>query len=187
MPRPAVIACRLLPVLLLGACAVQDSRLAERAQTRLVGLSEVDLESCLGVPDQHASFGSTDVLTYYATSSSSTSYAVPIVGGLGLSNGGYCHATFRVDEGRVSRLLYSGEKNATLAPSSYCAPIVRTCLAWLDRLPVQRSAAGTPSYRPDAGGATSQGVVPPGSPSGAPQPGASNAAMPSIMPTATPR
>ncbi len=190
MPRFAVFACRLLPVLLLGACAVQDSRLAERAQTRLIGLSEVDLESCLGVPDQHASFGGTDVLTYYATSSSSTSYAVPIVGGLGLSNGGYCHATFRVDDGRVSRLLYSGEKNATLAPSSYCAPIVRTCLAWLDRPPMQRGAVGTPAYqpagyRPDTS-TTSQGLVPPGSPSGAPQPGASNAAMPSAMPTATP-
>ena len=178
--------------MLLGACAVQDSRLAGRAQTRLLGLSEVDLESCLGVPDQHASFGSTDVLTYYATSSSSTSYAVPIVGGLGLSNGGYCHATFRVDDGRVSRLLYSGEKNATLAPSSYCAPIVRTCLAWLDRPGVRRNAAGTHAYR-SAGyqsgtdGTASQGVVPPGSPSATPQPGASNAAMPSSMPTATPR
>ena len=193
MPRSAVTTRRLLPVLplLLGACAVQDSRLAERAQTRLIGLSEVDLESCLGVPDQHASFGGTDVLTYYATSSSSTSYAVPIVGGLGLSNGGYCHATFRVDEGRVSRLLYSGEKNATLAPSSYCAPIVRTCLAWLDQHPAQRSAAGTPAYRPGTSTSTdaaaSQGVTPPGSPSGAPQPGASNAAMPAAMPTATPR
>ncbi len=184
LPRFAVRFLLAVLPLLLGACAVQDSRLAERAQKRLVGLSEVDLESCLGVPDQHASFGSTDVLTYYATSSSSTSYSVPIVGGLGLSNGGYCHATFRVDEGHVSRLLYSGEKNATLAPNSYCAPIVRTCLAWLDRHPVQMGAVGTPVYRAgNAGG----GTVAPGSPSGTPQPGASNAAMPANVPTATPR
>ncbi len=186
MPRPVTAFRHLLPILLplLGACAVEDSDVAEHAQKRLIGLSEVDLESCLGVPDQHASFGGTDVLTYYATSSSSTSYAVPIVGGLGLSNGGYCHATFRVDDGRVSRLLYSGEKNATLAPSSYCAPIVRTCLAWLDRHPVQAGAVGTPSYR---AGSAGQSAVAPGSPSGAPQPGASNAAMPANVPTATPR
>ncbi len=185
MPRP-VIARHLLLILLplLCACAVEDSELAGRARKTLIGLSEVDLESCLGVPDQHASFGRTDVLTYYATSSSSTSYALPIIGGLGFSNGGYCHATFRVDDGRVSRLLYSGEKNATLAPDAYCAPILRTCLAWLDQHPVQVGAAGTPGYR--AGNAR-QATVAPGSPSGTPQPGASNAAMPANVPTATPR
>jgi len=117
----------------LGGCAVQDSRLAHTAQTRLLGLSELDLVACLGVPDEKARFGSTDVLTYYATSSSSISYSVPLVGGIGFSNGAYCHATFRVDAGRVTHVLYSGEKNATLAPDAYCAPISRTCLAYLDQ------------------------------------------------------
>jgi hypothetical protein len=117
---------------LLAGCAVQDSRIAHQAQTRLLGLSEVDLEACLGVPDQHQSFGNTDVLTYYATSTSNVSYSLPVVGGLGFGNGAYCHATFRVEQGRVTRVLYSGEKNATLAPDAYCAPISRTCLATLD-------------------------------------------------------
>ncbi len=118
---------------LLAACAVKDSRIAHDAQSRLVGLSEVDLESCIGVPDEQKSFGTTDVLTYYATSTSSVSYSLPIVGGLGFGNGAYCHATFRVDNGRVTRVLYSGEKNATLAPDAYCAPISRTCLTFLNR------------------------------------------------------
>jgi hypothetical protein len=117
---------------MLAACAVQDSHIAHQAQSRLMGLSEVDLESCLGVPDEHQTFGTTDVLTYYATSTSSTSYSIPLVGGIGMTNGAYCHATFRVDNGHVTRVLYSGEKNATLAPDAYCAPISRTCLAYLD-------------------------------------------------------
>jgi hypothetical protein len=117
----------------LAACAVNDSRIAHEAQNRLLGLREVDLEACLGVPDQHQSFGDTDVLTYYANSTSNVSYSLPIVGGLGFGNGAYCHATFRVDSGRVTHVLYSGEKNATLAPDAYCAPISRTCLAYLDR------------------------------------------------------
>lgn len=189
MPRSAVPFRRLLPVLLplLGGCAVEDSQLAGHARSRLLGLSEVDLESCIGVPDQHASFGDTDVLTYYATSSSSTSYSLPFVGGIGLSNGGYCHATFRLDNGRVTQLLYSGEKNATLAPNSYCAPILRSCIAWLDQHPPQTGRIGSATYRSGTGASSSQGTVPPGSPSGAPQPGASNAAMPSNVPTATPR
>jgi hypothetical protein len=123
-------AIRLTP-LLLGACAVQDSHIAHEAQNRLIGMTEVDLESCLGVPDQHASFGSTDVLTYYATSTSADSFSVPVVGGLSFSNGAYCHATFQLKDGRVTQILYSGEKNATGAPDAYCAPIMRTCIEHL--------------------------------------------------------
>ncbi|MCQ8242334.1 hypothetical protein [Rhizosaccharibacter radicis] len=192
MPLVPPARCRsflVLMPLLLGACAVNDARVADRAQKRLVGLQEVDLEACLGVPDQHATFGDTDVLTYYATSSSSMSYSIPIVGGLGMSNGGYCHATFRVDGGRVSQVLYSGEKNQTFAPNAYCAPIVRTCIAYLDAHPDQRSR-GNPDARYKSGGtdaAASSGTVPPGAASAAPQPGASNAAMPANMPTPTPR
>ncbi len=120
---------------MLAACAVKDSRIAEDAAHRLVGLSEVDLESCLGAPDQHSSFGNVDVLTYAATSTGSTNLSVPVVSGLGFSYGGYCHATFRVESGKVTRILYSGEKNGTLAPDAYCAPIVRTCLSYLDAHP----------------------------------------------------
>ncbi len=174
-----------LVLLLLGGCAVQDSRIAHRAQHRLVGLSELELEACLGVPDQHSSFPGTDVLTYYATSSSSTSYSVPIVGGLGLSNGGYCHATFRVDGGVVSNVLYSGEKNATLAPDAYCAPIVRTCLAYLSAHPPAAVSEGATAVTRD--GADARGRVAPGGTSAAPQPGASTAGFAGTMPTPTPR
>jgi hypothetical protein len=135
---PRVIA--LLP--LLAGCAIQDSHLAHQAQDRLIGLSEVDLETCLGVPDQHSTFGSTDILTYYANSTASTSFTVPIVGGIGMSNGAYCHATFRLDQSHVTNILYSGEKNATLAPDAYCAPIIRTCLGYLDSHP---PATATPA------------------------------------------
>ena len=117
--------------LLLGGCAVEDSHIAHDAQTRLMGMAEVDLESCLGAPDQHSTFGPTDVLTYYATSSSSDTWSIPLIGGFSFSNGGYCHVTFQVTDGKVTQILYSGEKNATLAPDAYCAPILRTCLAHL--------------------------------------------------------
>lgn len=123
---------RLAP-LLLSACAVEDSHIAHEAQTKLIGMTEVDLESCLGVPDQHSSFGATEVLTYYATSTSADSWSVPLIGGFSFSNGAYCHATFQLRNGHVTQILYSGEKNATLAPDAYCAPIMRTCLAHLQQ------------------------------------------------------
>jgi hypothetical protein len=140
---------RLLPhfcvFLLLSACAVKDSHLAQDARTRLMGLSEVDLESCLGAPDQHSSFGSTDILTYYATSTSSDTFSLPVIGGLAFTNGGYCHATFLVKDGRIVQILYSGEKNQTMAPDAYCAPIVRTCMEHLQQTaPAVASSPGTP-------------------------------------------
>lgn len=128
-------------LLLLCACAVTDSHIARDAQSRLMGMSEVDLESCLGVPDQHSSFGNTDVLTYYATSTSNDSYSIPIIGGMSFANGGYCHATFQLKDGHVTQILYSGEKNATGAPDAYCAPILRTCMAHLR----QSAAASSPA------------------------------------------
>ncbi len=133
-----------LTPLLLAACAVSDSRDAHVAQTRLVGMSEVDLESCLGVPDQHATFGDVDVLTYYTNSSSSMNYSIPVIGGFGFSNGGNCHATFDLKDQRVVRILYSGEKNALAATDAYCAPILRTCLDELSRTPAAPALSAPP-------------------------------------------
>jgi hypothetical protein len=138
----------LASMLMLPACAVQDSRVAHEAQIRLMGMTEVDLESCLGAPDQHSTFGTTDVLTYYATSTSSDSWSIPVIGGFSMSNGAYCHATFQLRDGRVTQILYSGEKNATFAPDAYCAPIMRTCIGHL-----RDAAAATAT--PDAATANS--------------------------------
>ena len=121
----------MLCLTVLSGCAVGDSRLAQRARTRLLGMREVDLVACLGSPDQHSSFPGTDVLTWYAASNSSLSFSPPIIGGFAANNGGYCHVTARVDGGLVTHVIYSGEKNATLAPDAYCAPVLRSCLAEL--------------------------------------------------------
>ena len=131
---------RLLSLLCLGAlvgCAVHDSRVAQRGKTQFLGMKEVDLEACLGGPDQRGSFPGTDVLTYYTTSSSSLSFSPPIVGGISINNGGNCHVTFRLDRGVVTHVIYSGEKNATLAPDAYCAPIVRSCIEELEATPAK--------------------------------------------------
>ena len=121
-------------LIVLGACSMQDAMVADRARTRLIGMGEADLESCVGSPDQHSSFGDTDVITYEFTSSSSTSWELPIIQGPSFSNGGSCRMTVRFDGQIADRITYSGEKNATAAPNAYCAPIVRSCLATLDEL-----------------------------------------------------
>lgn len=127
---------------LLAGCAFEDSRTARTAQRSLMGWSEVDLEACAGAPDQHSTFGDTDILTYYGTSTSNKGVAlgVPLIGSFNLGGGGYCHATFRVQHARVTELHYSGETNATLAPDAYCAPIVRGCVHQPERLQAEPPA-----------------------------------------------
>jgi hypothetical protein len=117
-----------LSMVLLGGCSLNDSHLARRAQTMLLGMNEVALQTCLGGPDQKSTFENTEILTYYATSTSSSSFSLPVVGGIGFSNGGYCHAIIRLDDGVVTGVRYTGENRAFAAPDAYCAPIVGDCV-----------------------------------------------------------
>jgi hypothetical protein len=115
--------------MLLGGCSVNDAHTALHAQTALLGFNEVALQTCMGVPDQKAVFGKTEILTYDATSTSSTSFTIPLIGGVGTSFGGYCHTVIRLDNGLVDGVRYVGETNAFIAPDAYCAPSVRGCLS----------------------------------------------------------
>jgi hypothetical protein len=118
----------LLGAVWLAGCSVSDSHLAARAKTSLLGMREVDLETCLGAPDEKAVFGNVEILTYYASSTSSSNFSIPVVGGIGFTNGGYCHAVIRLQDGRVVALRYTGETRACAAPYAYCAPIVGDCV-----------------------------------------------------------
>ncbi len=53
-----------------------------RAQTELLGLSTLELQSCLGAPDQRTAVGDTQILSYYATSTGGggVNIALPIIG-----------------------------------------------------------------------------------------------------------
>jgi len=115
---------------MLAGCAFHDSRVAHTAQQKLVGWTELDLESCLGAPDHQSTFGDMDILTDFGNSTSSKVFTLgmPFFGGLTIGGGGYCHAIFRVKEGHLAQLRYSGETDAMLAPDAYCAPIVRGCV-----------------------------------------------------------
>jgi hypothetical protein len=145
-----VLAC------MVAGCAFEDAREAHAAQRRLIGWSELDLEACLGAPDQHGTFGDTDILTYFGNSTSNKvfSLGMPLIGGLTISGGGFCHAIFRVKEGRVAELQYSGETDATLAPDAYGAPIVRGCVYQAEQQGASPSI--TPEETPGASTETPQ-------------------------------
>ncbi|HEV7373010.1 hypothetical protein [Arenibaculum sp.] len=139
--RPSIprrLAALLVP-LALGACANPRAETALAARDLLVGMPTETLLSCAGVPERTATVDNVDFFTY--ESSSTVAYPYSGAGfvtarrwypgwgyGLAAPVGGYdvysqaCEATFTLRDGRVERVVYSGQ-------SSQCYAIVANCLA----------------------------------------------------------
>lgn len=112
-----------------SGCAYENSLMAAQTETSLVGLSELELETCLGLPDKEATKGKTTLLSYNATSARTVNLFIPIVNGVGLSLAGYCRATFWLENGRVAGVTYTGDNDPLEGPNSACGGLVRACLS----------------------------------------------------------
>ena len=89
---------------------------------------ELDLETCLGLPDKEATSGKTTLLSYNATSARTVNLSIPIVNGIGASVAGYCRATFRLEKGRVASVSYTGDGDPLVGENNACG-LMRTCIA----------------------------------------------------------
>ena len=124
-----------LVVLALGlaigssGCALENTLMAERAKTSLVGMSELDLETCLGLPDKEAKKGKATLLSYNATSARTVNLSIPIINGIGVSVAGYCRATFTLENGRVAGVTYTGDGDPLVGENNACGGLMRACLA----------------------------------------------------------
>ena len=115
----ALVACSLV------GCAAIDERIARSAKTDLVGMSALDVQTCLGLPDQRLVSGKTTLLTYFANATRTFGMSAGL---LILSFGGYCHATVRIEQDRVTGVTFSGDTSSLMSHDAACAPIVRSCL-----------------------------------------------------------
>jgi hypothetical protein len=113
----------------VSGCAYENSLRAERAKTSLVGMSELDLETCLGLPDKEATKDKTTLLSYNATSARTVNLSIPIVNGVGVSIAGTCRATFRLENGRVASVSYTGDGDPLEGQNSACGSLMRACLS----------------------------------------------------------
>jgi hypothetical protein len=131
--RLVLLLALLTPASLLDGCAYQDARVARQAEQNLVGTSVADLDLCAGLPTKTEKVGQGVEMRSYETAAATNSgvtLSFPVIGGgLNLGNGGYCHATFEVVDGRVTALRYAGDTGEAGARGALCAPIVRGCLA----------------------------------------------------------
>ncbi len=132
--RPAT-----LPLLaflsLLPACAYHNSRISVQAQQSLIGTSVADLDMCAGLPTKTERINpATELRSYERAESTNAGLNItfPVIGGgMNIGNGGYCHATFKLVNGTVAALDYSGDTTVAGATDAICAPIVKTCVAQL--------------------------------------------------------
>lgn len=99
-------------------------------------MSALDVQTCLGLPNQRMVSGKTTLLTYYTDANKTFGL---LAGVATLSMGGYCHATVRIDDDRVA---FSGDTSSLLSHDATCASIVRTCLSAEFRKSVERASSG---------------------------------------------
>jgi hypothetical protein len=141
LPLPAI---RCLALLLVAGCAYQDSHVAQSAQQGLIGVSKADLDMCAGLPTKSERIDNTTEMRSYersAETNSGINLTFPVIGGgVAIGAGGYCHATFKLVDGRVTELRYSGETSELGLPNGVCAPIVRGCVVQ----PVRHAEAPPP-------------------------------------------
>ena len=128
-------------LLLTGCASGQQAEQALAAQQVLVGMPTQTLLSCAGVPNARQSVDATEFFTYQSFGGGGGRGSGISIGagggggnlglgiGLGFPLGGGrssgCVATFTIDQGRVSRLVYRDDAD----DPSACYSIVENCLA----------------------------------------------------------
>lgn len=140
LPRAA----GLLVLSALAACANPRADEALFAQTALIGMPRQTLLSCAGVPERTATVDNLEYFTYRSArvvSFPSTAFSfvgTRYAGDVGVAVGiplyaqdvrSYsCEATFTLRNGRVERIVYTGDDSSGGARLAQCYNIVENCL-----------------------------------------------------------
>ena len=132
MPRLLLLCLFLL--LPLAGCSSPGAQVSAEARQALVGMRADDLQACAGIPTRTRQLSDGSELLSYEQRNANVGglhLNVPTLGEFALgSSGSYCHALFRVAEGRVIGLNYTGDNDDVVGREGVCAPIVRGCLRY---------------------------------------------------------
>jgi hypothetical protein len=118
-------------LLLLAACET-GTGVVRDARSVLIGMNSEDLQACAGIPTRTKRLNErTELLSYEQRNENvgGLQVSLPLLGGFKLAgSGSYCHAIFRIADGRVAGLHFTGDNDDVLGREGVCAPIVRGCL-----------------------------------------------------------
>jgi hypothetical protein len=122
----------LLVLTLLAGCAPGGAEVSAAARQSLIGMKSDDLQACAGIPTRTKRLEDGSELLSYEQKNPNVGgldLTLPMVGGFSLAgSGSYCTALFRMAQGRVIGLNYTGDNDDRFGEEGVCAPIVRGCL-----------------------------------------------------------
>lgn len=114
-------------VLILAGC----SAVPLAAKQDLQGLERSALISCAGVPDAREALPDGEVLEYKQTQQVESPLNIkgPMSLELDLGGKGLCNAIFRIKNGKVVSLEYTGPSATLFGRWSACEPLIKACEA----------------------------------------------------------
>jgi hypothetical protein len=122
----------LLCSVVVSACGSSGHEVAEEGRRLLIGIKVDDLQTCAGIPTRSKRLSDhTEILSYEQRNENvgGMEVTLPVVGGFRMAgSGSYCHAIFRVQDGKVVALHYTGDNDDRFGKEGVCAPIVRGCV-----------------------------------------------------------
>ena len=118
----------LLTMTLVGCTAINAAHTGRRS---LVGTHVVDLESCAGLPDRSVLYDRRNAIVEYDVIDTPAGLNVTVAQNLKVGfqpSGEGCHATFRVVDGVVATVHYTGKTTGWGGPDSMCNQLVAECV-----------------------------------------------------------
>lgn len=122
----------------LGGCGYYASRTAHEAQVTMIGMTEEDVQACAGIPTRTQTINSRVKILEYQRGRNigtpATSTLIPVqsvvnaVRDLGGGDGNVCIADFRIVDGKVSDVYYSGDNDMLVGTDGVCSSVVRGCV-----------------------------------------------------------
>lgn len=129
--RRLVLAAALL---LLGGCGTLQ---AYRARSQLLGATEPDIISCMGVPAERQFISIDQSVLQWDYVQTGTDIDLEFgIYELKLGRPGICHAAIRFDRGYVRAVHFTGVDVSPSNPDSICGRIVKDCLDHRETTPL---------------------------------------------------
>jgi hypothetical protein len=132
--RLASVACLILALGVAG-CASPLERVADRARTEMIGMSDTQLKACAGEPTALNRENGIDLWSYFretarsATMVSDIGYTPTNRAETSYDYFRYCEATFALQNGRVQGVEFRGRTATGREIMEPCGAIVQRCVA----------------------------------------------------------
>ncbi|WP_141325420.1 hypothetical protein [Acetobacter orleanensis] len=122
----------------LSGCGYYASRTAHEAQVTMIGMTEEDVQACAGIPTKTQVINNRVKILEYQRGRNigapTTSTLIPVqsvvnvVRDIGGGDGNVCIADFRIVDGKVSDVYYSGDNDMLVGTDGVCSSVVRGCV-----------------------------------------------------------